>query len=134
MDSSIAHPGSRPLPDTAAPAVQAQIIHCGDCLTVLSAMPDACVDLVCIDPPFNSNRSHGSTGDDPHEAGYFDDRHRSIEAYIDYMRPRCGALHRVLKDTGSFYYHCDWHASHYVKVMLDQLFGRDRFQNEIIWV
>ena len=39
------------------------------------------------------------------------------------MRPRCVQIARVLKKTGSFYYHCDWHASHYVKVMLDQIFG-----------
>jgi len=47
----------------------------------------------------------------------FDDRHESTKAYIDYLRPRCEQLARVLKKTGSFYYHCDWHASHYVKVM-----------------
>ena len=49
------------------------------------------------------------------------------------MRPRCVELRRVLKKTGSFYYHCDWHACHYVKVMLDQIFGENNFQNEIIW-
>jgi DNA modification methylase len=49
------------------------------------------------------------------------------------MRPRCVELHRVLKDSGSFYYHCDWHASHYVKVMLDQIVGENCFINEIIW-
>jgi site-specific DNA-methyltransferase (adenine-specific) len=49
------------------------------------------------------------------------------------MRPRCIQLHRVLKKTGSFYYHCDWHASHYVKVMLDQIFGENQFRSEIIW-
>jgi adenine specific DNA methylase Mod len=48
------------------------------------------------------------------------------------MRPRCVQLARVLKKTGSFYYHCDWHASHYVKVMLDQIFGENNFQNEIV--
>src|SRR5450755_1041730 len=53
--------------------------------------------------------------------------------HIDYMRPRCVQLARVLKKTGSFYYHCDWHASHYVKVMLDQIFGENNFQNEIVW-
>ena len=49
------------------------------------------------------------------------------------MRPRCVELARVLKKTGSFYYHCDWHATHYVKVMLDQIFGENNFQNEIVW-
>jgi adenine specific DNA methylase Mod len=63
----------------------------------------------------------------------FDDRHASTQAYIDFMRPRCEQLARVLKPTGTFYYHCDWHACHYVKVMLDQIFGEDGFVNEIIW-
>jgi adenine-specific DNA-methyltransferase len=49
------------------------------------------------------------------------------------MRPRCQQLARVLKKTGSFYYHCDWHASHAVKIMLDQLFGQNNFHNEIVW-
>jgi len=49
------------------------------------------------------------------------------------MRPRCVELARVLKPSGSFYYHCDWHASHYVKVMLDQIFGESNFINEIVW-
>ena len=63
----------------------------------------------------------------------FEDRHASTQAYIEFMRPRCVELARVLKKSGSFYYHCDWHASHYVKVMLDQILGEDNFQNEIIW-
>jgi hypothetical protein len=49
------------------------------------------------------------------EKRIFEDRHKSTKAYIDYMRPRCVELYRVLKNTCSFYYHCDWHASHYVK-------------------
>ena len=49
------------------------------------------------------------------------------------MRPRCVQLARVLKKTGSFYYHCDWHASHYVKVMLDQILSENNFRCEIIW-
>jgi site-specific DNA-methyltransferase (adenine-specific) len=49
------------------------------------------------------------------------------------MHPRCVEMARVLKKTGSFYYHCDWHASHYVKVMLDQILGQNNFQSEIIW-
>ena len=61
----------------------------------------------------------------------FEDRHENTRAYIDYMRPRCVQLARVLKQTGSFYYHCDWHASHYVKVMLDQIFGENNLTNKI---
>jgi adenine specific DNA methylase Mod len=61
----------------------------------------------------------------------FEDRHENTKAYIDYLRPRCVQLARVLKQTGSFYYHCDWHASHYVKVMLDQIFGENNLTNKI---
>ena len=49
------------------------------------------------------------------------------------MRPRCMELARVLKSAGTFYYHCDWHTSHYVRVMLDQIYGENQVQNEIVW-
>jgi adenine specific DNA methylase Mod len=96
-------------------------------------MPTGCVDLIYIDPPFNSNRNYEVFWGETKEKRSFEDRHESTKAYIDYMRPRCVELARVLKKTGSFYYHCDWHASHYVKVMLDQIFGENNFINEIVW-
>jgi DNA modification methylase len=126
-----------------------RVIYCGDNLEQLSKLPDACVDLIYIDPPFNSNRNYevfwGSPREitpratTPHchrrisrgetnEKRAFEDRHENTKAYIDYMRPRCVQLARVLKKTGSFYSHCDWHASHYVKVMLDQILGENNFQ------
>ena len=113
-----------------------RVVYCGDNLEQLAKLPDACVDLIYIDPPFNSNRNYGQslTGTvwgETKEKRAFEDRHENIRGYIDYMRPRCVQLARVLKKTGSFYYHCDWHASHYVKVMLDQIFGENNFQNEI---
>jgi DNA modification methylase len=91
------------------------------------------VDLIYIDPPFNSNRNYEVFWGEAREKRAFDDRHASTQAYIEFMRPRCAALARVLKKTGSFYYHCDWHASHYVKVMLDQIFGENDFVNEVVW-
>src|SRR5438876_4532054 len=108
-------------------------IYCGDNLEQLRKFPAACVDLIYIDPPFNSNRNYEVFWGETKEKRAFEDRHASTQAYIDYMRPRCVELHRVLKKTGSFYYHCDWHASHYVKVMLDQIFGENNFVNEIVW-
>ncbi len=102
--------------------VDTRVIYCGDNLDQLKKLPDACVDLIYIDPPFNSNRNYEIFWPETSEKRRFDDRHESTKAYIDYMRPRCEQLARVLKKTGSFYYHCDWHASHYVKVMLDQIF------------
>jgi adenine specific DNA methylase Mod len=89
--------------------------------------------LIYIDPPFNSNRNYEVFWGETKEKRSFDDRHESTKAYIEFMRPRCVELARVLKKTSSFYYHCDWHASHYVKVMLDQIFGENNFQNEIVW-
>ncbi len=113
--------------------VDTRVIYCGDNLEQLKKLPDACVDLIYIDPPFNSNRNYEVFWGETKEKRAFDDRHASTQAYIDFMRPRCVELHRVLKPTGSFYYHCDWHACHYVKVMLDQLFSENRFLNEIVW-
>ena len=119
--------------DAFASHADTQVIYCGDNLEKLRAMPAGLVDLIYIDPPFNSNRNYEVFWGETKEKRAFEDRHESTKAYIEFMRPRCVELHRVLKDTGSFYYHCDWHASHYVKVMLDQVFGENNFQNEIIW-
>jgi len=94
--------------------LDARVIYCGDNLEQLRRLPDACVDLIYIDPPFNSNRNYEVFWGETREKRAFDDRHASTQAYIEFMRPRCVELHRVLKPTGSFYYHCDWHASHYV--------------------
>jgi adenine-specific DNA-methyltransferase len=113
--------------------VDTRVIYCGDNLEQLKKLPDACVDLIYIDPPFNSNRNYEVFWGETKEKRSFEDRHENTKAYIDYMRPRCEQLARVLKKTGSFYYHCDWHASHYVKVMLDGIFGENNFQNEIVW-
>jgi DNA modification methylase len=114
-------------------SLDTQVIYCGDNLDKLRELPDACVDLIYIDPPFNSNRDYEVFWGETKEKRAFEDRHESTRAYIDFMRPRCEQLGRVLKPTGSLYYHCDWHASHYAKVMLDQIFGENNFQNEIVW-
>jgi len=96
-----------------------RVVYCGDNLKQLAKLPDACVDLINIDPPFNSNRNYEVFWGETKGKRAFEDRRENTKAYIDYMRPRCVQLARVLKQTGSFYYHCDWHASHYVKVMLN---------------
>src|SRR5471032_2516041 len=144
-------PATEPKPEVSAPPrpgkpsslLDTRVVYgCeiwGDNLEQLAKLPDACVDLIYIDPPFNSNRNYdgGQSGSDfwgeTKENRAFEDRHENTKAYIDYMRPSCVQLARVLKQTGSFYYHCDWHASHYVKVMLDQILGENNFINEISW-
>ena len=96
-----------------------RVIYCGDCLDQLQKLPAACVDLIYIDPPFNSNRNYEVFWGDRSEpraqaSGFlepFQDRHASTQACIDFMRPRCQQLARVLKPTGSFYSHGDWRAS-----------------------
>ena len=126
----VTRPATKPKPSA---LVDTRVIYCGDNLEQLKKLPAACVDLIYIDPPFNSNRNYEVFWGETKEKRAFADRHESTKAYIDYMRPRCVELARVLKKTGSFYYHCDWHASHYVKVMLDQILGENNFINEIIW-
>ncbi|MGA2540968.1 MAG: DNA methyltransferase [Verrucomicrobiota bacterium] len=128
-----AEPKPAQTPARPSALVDTRIIYCGDNLAQLKQLPDACVDLIYIDPPFNSNRNYEVFWGETKEKRSFEDRHESTHAYIDYMRPRCVELARVLKKTGSFYYHCDWHASHYVKIMLDEILGENNFQTEIIW-
>ena len=115
-------------------SLDTRVIYRGDCLEQLEELSPACIDLIDIDPPFssslslraegNSNRNHEVFQIAQHEprpsgSGFlptFDDRHACTQAYIDSMRPRCAELARVFKPTGSFYYHCDRHASQSVKV------------------
>ena len=104
----------------------------GDNLEILATMEKESVDLIYIDPPFFSNRNYEIIWGDEAEIRSFEDRWEGgINVYINWMKQRVIELHRVLKPTGSFYLHCDWHASHYLKVMCDEVF--DNFQNEIIW-
>jgi DNA modification methylase len=107
--AAAAHEPARPARPSSV--IDTRVIYCGDNLEQLRKLPPACIDLIYIDPPFNSNRNYEVFWGETKEKRAFDDRHASTQAYIDFMRPRCGELHRVLKPTGSFYYHCDWHTS-----------------------
>jgi len=110
------------------------ILYCGDNLKITSSLPSKSVDLIYIDPPFFSNRNYEILWGDEAEIESFKDRWEGgINVYLEWMRDRLIELHRVLKDTGSMYLHCDWHASHYLKVMMDSIFGTQNFQNEIVW-
>lgn len=114
--------------------METNVIYCGDCLVKLKEIPDESIDLIYIDPPFSSNRNYVAFWQEQ-EKRHFEDKFENVRAYLDYMEPRLKQLYRVLKPTGSFYYHCDWHASHYIKMILDSdyLFGYSNFRNEIIW-
>jgi DNA modification methylase len=108
-----------------SPLLDTRVIYYGDNLEQLKKLPDNSIDLIYIDPPFNSNRDNEVFWGETKEKRSFDDRHESTQAYIEFMRPRCVELARLLNTTGSSYYHRDWHASHYVKVMLDQFFAEN---------
>ena len=114
--------------------METNVIYCGDCLLKLKEIPSDSIDLIYIDPPFSSNRDYVAFWQEQ-EKRHFEDRFENVRAYLDYMEPRLKELHRVLKPTGNFLYHCDWHASHYIKVLLDRddLFGYRNFQNEVVW-
>ncbi len=114
--------------------METNVIYCGDNLDVLPEyVPSESVDLIYIDPPFNTSRKYEVFWGEAQERRSFEDRFGDVMTYLDWMRPRIRELYRVLKPNGSFYYHCDWHASHYVKVELDRVFGFNNFQNEIVW-
>jgi DNA modification methylase len=109
-------------------------LYCGDNLEILATIEKESVDLIYIDPPFFSNRNYEIIWGDEAEVRSFEDRWEGgINVYIEWMKERVMELHRVLKPTGSMYLHCDWHAGHYLKVMIDEVFGYNNFQNEIVW-
>ena len=86
-------------------------------------MDSAIFDLIATDPPFNTNRDFIE----------FNDKWDGVVGYMEFMRPRLLEMHRLLKDTGSLYLHCDASASHYLKIELDKIFGIDKFRNEVVW-
>ena len=128
-----------------------QIVH-GDNLAVLREMAAESVDLIYIDPPFNTGKRQvrprlktirDEAGD---RTGFGGVRYRTERAadslggygdqfddFLGFLRPRMEEAKRVLKPTGSLFFHIDPREVHYCKVMLDEIFGRECFQNEIIW-
>ena len=99
-------------------------LYQGDNLTILKSLPDASVDLIATDPPFFTQKDWGA---------FSDKWTGGLNQYLKFMKQRAVEMHRVLKDTGSLYLHCDPTASHYLKVMLDTVFGMGNFRNEIVW-
>ena len=100
------------------------MLYCGDNLEIMRGMDDGCIDLIATDPPFNTGKDWGQ----------FNDKwENGLKGYLKFMEPRLAEMHRLLKDTGSIYLHCDSHASHYLKVMMDGIFGMKHFRNEIVW-
>jgi DNA modification methylase len=120
--------------DRTGPDVDTGVLYRDDNLNRMRLLPDESIGLIYLDPPFFSNRFYEVIWGDEAEVRSFEDRWAGgIEHYIGWMRDRAVEMHRILKPTGSLYLHCDWHASHHLKVMLDAIFGQANFANEIVW-
>jgi site-specific DNA-methyltransferase (adenine-specific) len=122
----------------------------GDNLTTLKELPNGVVDLIYIDPPFNTGRQQARQqisvekdvkGD---RVGFGGNRYQTriigekayrdqFDDYLGFLEPRLVETYRVLSESGSLYFHIDYREVHYCKIMLDGIFGRDSFINEIIW-
>ena len=107
------------------------VIH-GDCLDILKQIDSNSVDMIYLDPPFFTQKMQ-SLKDTQGTEYFFGDVWNSREEYLDYMKVRVYELKRVLKDTGSIFLHCDEKASHYLRIILDDIFGEENFRSEIIW-
>lgn len=109
-----------------------EVIH-GDCKDVLRSWPDECIDLVYLDPPFLTQKRHRSTNRERSRTFAFDDLWKSHHDYAKFIYERIESLHRVLKSTGSLFFHCDRNAIHIARAVLDDVFRAENFRAEIIW-
>ncbi len=105
----------------------------GDCLYELKKINDGSVDLIYLDPPFFTQTVQKLKTKDNEKEYSFDDKWESIDEYRKYIEDRLYECKRVLKDTGSIFLHCDKAASHHLRIALDNVFGMNNFQSEIIW-
>lgn len=109
-------------------------LYLGDNLEVLRTLKSQSIDLIYIDPPFFSGRNYNVIWGDTNEVRTFGDIWEGgINSYLIWLNARLWEMRRVLKNTGSIYVHCDWHASHYIKAEMDKIFGYENFRNEIVW-
>jgi site-specific DNA-methyltransferase (adenine-specific) len=125
-------------------------IYFGDNLPILERLEAGSVDLIYIDPPFNTGKrqkrtqiktNRSNVGD---RTGFSGQRYETIKLgtrayvdifddYLEFLAPRLKQAYRVLSRNGSLYFHIDYREVHYCKILLDEIFGRDCFLNEIIW-
>ena len=125
-------------------------INLADNIEFLSGISNDSVNLIYIDPPFNTGAKQSMTSlktirdEKGDRTGFGGNRYRTergesrsyldtFDDYIGYLAPRLEEAHRILTADGSLFLHIDYRESHYCKIVLDQIFGRDSFMNEIIW-
>ena len=122
----------------------------GDNLPVLKNLPSESVDLIYIDPPFNTGKEQSrkqikvEKDENGDRVGFGGKRYQTevigerayrdyFDDYLGFLEPRLVEAYRILKPTGSLYFHIDYREVHYCKILLDEIFGRESFLNEIIW-
>jgi len=122
----------------------------GNNINILNKLDDASVNLIYIDPPFNTGKQQArqqiqvEKDENGDRVGFGGNRYQTtvlgerayrdnFEDYLGFLEPRLKEAYRVLKDDGSLYFHIDYREVHYCKILLDEIFGRDSFLNEIIW-
>jgi site-specific DNA-methyltransferase (adenine-specific) len=125
-------------------------LYFGDNLTVLKLIPDSSIQLVYIDPPFNTGREQQRSkvttkrNNEGNRIGFKGERYETVKSkvlsyddqfanYWEFLEPRIEEAFRVLTYSGTLYLHLDYREAHYAKVLLDALFGPECFLNEIIW-
>lgn len=107
------------------------LIH-ADCLESMRQMQSKSVDLVYLDSPFFSQKEHSLVNTNGKRYS-FSDKWSSRDEYLAYIEERLVEIRRIVKDTGNIFFHCDNYASHYIKILLDKVFGEVNFRSEIIW-
>ena len=128
-------------------------VYFGDNLPILASLPSASVALIYIDPPFNTGKAQARTqiktvrSDDGDRTGFKGQRYKTVrigqrafadtfgssEDFLAFLEPRLEEAKRLLTPDGSLYFHIDYREVHYCKILLDQIFGRECFLNEIVW-
>ncbi len=125
-------------------------IYLGDNLPILASLPPESVDLIYIDPPFNTGKTQRRTqirterSENGDRVGFQGQRYQTVKLgsrgyadifddFLAFLAPRLEQAYRLLARQGSLYFHIDYREAHYCKVLLDQIFGRASFLNEIIW-
>ena len=128
----------------------ANTVYFGDNLAVLKSIADSSVQLIYIDPPFNTGREQQRSkvttkrSDQGDRVGFKGQRYETVKStilsyddqfanYWEFLEPRLEEAFRVLNESGTLYLHLDYREAHYAKVLLDSLFGPECFLNEIIW-
>lgn len=109
-----------------------KVLH-GDCLALMATMPDNSIDMIYLDPPFFTQRDHSLSSRDLTQHYQFTDKWQNRTEYLQFLRLRLVEMRRLMQDHATLFFHCDRTASHHIRILLDEIFGEDRFISEIIW-